>query len=199
MTLIDEILSFSIDYVNLKKERTIDRKRKIRIAYKKLFGKEMQGSCPTCYIEAMLEIVKSFKKLNIEEMATPKGYELKRGYLASFDFGAAFNGIKSFTNDQLTDELAEEYLKRYPERIIYFARTPGPIVPNVPPQITIIPPAKTIIIPPIIIPPKKEENIVDTILETAGIKVENPETVIEVKSVPVIPKKKGGKKPNAKK
>ena len=70
-------------------------------------------------------------------MAT-QNYELKRGYLAEFD--DAFNGIKAFTNDTMTDALAAEYLRRYPSRAIYFARLPGVAEPA--PAIVIIPPAK---------------------------------------------------------
>jgi hypothetical protein len=69
-------------------------------------------------------------------MATQK-YELKRGYVAQFD--NAFNGIKSFTNDTVTDELAAEYLRRYPSRAIYFSRLPV-MEAYVPPEVKIIPP-----------------------------------------------------------
>ncbi len=132
--LFDEIHSFSGDYINFKNSRTAKRKAKIREAYKLLTGKNIEISCSTCYIEALFEIINNTK------MATRKGYELKRGYLAQFQ--DAYKGIKSFTNDQLTDELAEEYLRRYPSRIIYFSRTPAIASSIIPLEIRIIPPVK---------------------------------------------------------
>jgi len=50
-------------------------------------------------------------------MATTN-YRLKKGYIAQFDI--PFKGIKAFSNDQMTDELAQEFLKRHPSRSIYF-------------------------------------------------------------------------------
>lgn len=138
MTLIEEIFSFSVEYCNSKKERTITRKKKIRAAYKEVFEREMRGSCPTCYLEAMLEIVRSFKNINI--MATPN-YELKRGVLLqAFD-----HPEKACTNKELTDELAEWYLKNYPEKAIYFSKIPNVVIPVTPrplqPEVIVIPPA----------------------------------------------------------
>ena len=63
-------------------------------------------------------------------------YRLKKGYIAQF--AIAFKGIKAFSNDQMTDELAAEYLRQYPARIIYFERIPGKAV--IPPGIKIIKP-----------------------------------------------------------
>jgi len=175
--MINDVLSFSMEYLNSKKERTFARKKKIRAAYRELFGKEMQGFCSTCYIEAMLEIVKSFKQLNVTNMAA-RNYELKRGVLLQ-ELGYP---EKACTNDTLTDELAEWHLGRHPEKSILFARVPSPqpaFIP--PPEIHIIQPAKTI-----------ESDIVDTLLNTAGIQAEPEKKSQELK-------KKGSKKPNTRK
>jgi len=97
----------------------------------------------------MLEIVKSFKKLNTTKMAT-QNYELKRGVLLQA-FGDA---SKTCTNDTITDELAEWYLKHYPEKAVLFARMPVQ-QPTPPPEIKIMPPAKSTTKPEItIISPK---------------------------------------------
>ena len=69
---------------------------------------------------------------------TQGGYELKRGYVAQFQ--DAYKGVKSFTNDKMTDELAEEYLRRYPERAVYFARMPQPKKPFIPSNVKIVKP-----------------------------------------------------------
>jgi uncharacterized protein (UPF0297 family) len=128
--LINEIHAFAREYVNDKNSRNNQRNAKIRKAYKELTGKEIKVTCSTCYVEALYEIINNTK------MATVN-YELKRGYVAQFD--EAFNGVKAFTNDTVTDELAVEYLKRYPSRSIYFARLRAQPV-YVPPSIKIIPP-----------------------------------------------------------
>jgi len=67
-------------------------------------------------------------------------YELKKGYVAQFNI--PFKGVKSFTNKQITDELAMEYLKRFPERIIFFSKTPHAPSP-VPKSIKIVPVIKS--------------------------------------------------------
>jgi hypothetical protein len=153
MTPADEVLYFSRAYISSKKERTFARKIKIREAYKEVFGKYMRGSCATCFIEAMLEIVKTFKTLNIKTMAI--NYELKRGVLLQ-ELG---HPEKACTNDTMTDELAEWHLSRHPEKAVLFARLPSPQLTFVPPppEIKIIKPATTVIIPPVIL--DKEEKI----------------------------------------
>jgi hypothetical protein len=112
--IIDDVQSFARDFINIKSFRTSTRKTKIREAYRLLTGKEIKVSCSTCYIEALLFIV------NSKPMAA-KNYELKRGVLLQA-FGDA---SKTCTNDTLTDELAEWYLKNQPEKIIYFSRLPA--------------------------------------------------------------------------
>jgi hypothetical protein len=136
--LTDDIHAFAREYVNNKNTRTGARNAKIRKAYKELTGKTIKVTCSTCYIEALYEIINNTKMATIN-------YELKRGYVAQFD--NAFNGVKAFTNDTVTDELATEYLKRYPSRSIYFARIPARITP-VPPVVKIIPPTITEVLPP---------------------------------------------------
>ena len=68
-----------------------------------------------------------------------RNYELKRGVLLEA-FGDA---SKTCTNDTLTDELAEWYLKNYPDKIIYFARVPK----ESPARVTVPPPGIEIIEP----------------------------------------------------
>jgi hypothetical protein len=111
--IIDDVQSFARDFVNFKSFRTSERKAKIRQAYKLLTGKDIRVSCSTCYIEALHLI------FNSQPMAT-RNYELKRGVLLQA-FGDA---SKTCTNDTLTDELAEWYLKNQPEKIVYFSKLP---------------------------------------------------------------------------
>lgn len=112
MTEVDEVISFARDYINNRYARTPERKAKIRIAARYLFGITLRNSCGTCYLEAMFKILKSTK------MASR--YELKKGVLLQA-FG---HPEKACTNNTITDELAEWYLINYPEKAIFFARIP---------------------------------------------------------------------------
>jgi hypothetical protein len=186
MLPVDEIIGFSVNYINRKEERTLSRKRKIRKVYRELFGRDIKGSCSTCYIEALLEIVKTFKRIN---MATPN-YELKRGVLLE-SFG---HPEKTCTNDSLTDELAEWHLRQCPEKAIYFARTPGGFVTNIPapPPPQTPPPAPsrnfrgegTIIEPEkIVYPPSQEDPIKRKVLFDRALELgfkSAPESPIEL-------------------
>lgn len=156
MALIDEIHAFAREYVNNKSTRTRSRNAKIRQAYQERTGKRIKITCSTCYLEALFELI------NNTVMAT-RNYELKRGYLAQFD--AAFEGVKSFTNDTMTDELAEEYLRRYPARAMYFSRLPQ--------NVTIIPVAVKII-PPVVVEPNVTEDLIASVTEPKVIKPKTP-------------------------
>jgi len=151
--LIDEIQSFARDFINIKSFRTSSRKAKIREAYKALTGEEIKITCNTCYIEALLKII------NSKPMAT-RNYELKKGVLLQA-FGDA---SKTCTNDTITDELGDWYLKHYPEKAIYFSRIPG--TPTTPPEIRIIPPsAPNPKVEPEIVEPEVSE-VADTLIES---------------------------------
>lgn len=121
--------------------------------------------------------------INSQPMAS-RNYELKRGVLLQA-FGDA---SKTCTNDTITDELAEWYLKNQPEKIIYFSKLPPwykvQNIPDPPPAKLFQrssqrnfaqrnAPAVTEIIPPttkmpkiVIIPPKVEEPValIDNVL-----------------------------------
>ena len=132
--MIEEVRAFARDYINNPKGRTSERKAKIRQAYKELFKSPLAGTCRTCYIEAVFKILK---------YKTMSKYELKRGYVAQFEI--AYKGIKAFTNNNLMTDpnkyepVAEEYLRQYPQRAVYFIRAPQP-EPYVPPIIKVVEP-----------------------------------------------------------
>jgi hypothetical protein len=206
MLPVDEVLRFSVEYINQKKERTSHRKVKIRSVYRELFGRDMPGSCSTCYIEALLEIVKSFKKI---EMATPN-YELKRGVLLEA-FG---HPEKTCTNNTLTDELAEWHLRENPGKAVYFARMPAKLLTPAPPPLLPSTQAEpeVIIYPPSKEDPARKKLLVDKALELGFvsspespvdlIKIEELEVIIanlEKAKVPEKPKKQNAKKPKTKK
>jgi hypothetical protein len=160
--IYDEVHSFARDYINDKSFRTYTRKAKIREAYELLTGEKIKISCSTCYIEALLTIINNTK------MASSK-YELKKGVLLQA-FGDA---SKTCTNDTLTDELGDWYMKNYPEKIIYFSRVPSVTRQVIPPSITIIQPKERVV-----------EPTVDKLAEklTSGVTEEKKERKTPVKS-----------------
>ena len=130
MTLLKEVCAFADEFIHDKKLRTAARKRKIRVLFERLTGESIAISCNTCYVKAL------YKILNITNMASSK-YELKRGVVLQA-FGDA---SKTCTNDTITDELGDWYMKHYPEKSIYFARLPVQSQHAAPPEIRIIQPA----------------------------------------------------------
>lgn len=135
MSLIDEVIAFSRDYINSPAARTPQRKKQIREVLRAVTGQKLGTSCATCYIEALFKIIK-YKNMAFSQ------YELRRGYVAILT--KPLNGIKAFTNKQITDELAVEFLRQHPERIVYFTKMPRPVTPTIPTGINIVEPAQVI-------------------------------------------------------
>lgn len=54
-------------------------------------------------------------------MAEKLNYRLKAGAIINCP---AFKGGKVFSNDNLTDEIAEEYLKQFPDNVEMFQKVP---------------------------------------------------------------------------
>lgn len=54
-------------------------------------------------------------------MAEKLNYRLKAGAIINCP---AFKGGKVFSNDNLTDEIAEEYLKQFPDNVELFQKVP---------------------------------------------------------------------------
>ena len=77
-------------------------------------------TCQQCYHDALIEIYLKLKK----EKAMPKtcNYAMKAGFIISCpDF---YHG-KIFTNENLTDKVAHEYLTKYPQMEKYFQKIPS--------------------------------------------------------------------------
>lgn len=77
-------------------------------------------TCQQCYHDALIEIYLKLKK----EKAMPQkcNYVMKAGFIISCpDF---YQG-KIFTNENLTDKVAHEYLTKYPQMEKYFQKIPS--------------------------------------------------------------------------
>lgn len=76
-------------------------------------------SCQQCYHDAVIEIYCYIK--NNKTMPKKCNYVMKAGFIISCpDF---YNG-KIFTNENLTDKVAKEYLDKYPKMEGYFQKIP---------------------------------------------------------------------------
>jgi hypothetical protein len=125
LPIIEEVKSFSRQYVNSKEERTAERNEKIKAAYKQLTGENVRGNCGTCLIEAILLITNHMGACN---------YQLKKGArLVAFG-----NFSKNCTNKNITNELAEWHLSRNPTCARLFEKIPNKTIEL--PKILIIPP-----------------------------------------------------------
>ena len=80
--------------------------------------KFVQTSCRSCYHDAVIEMSVYLKKNG--KMKEKTEYGLKNGVLLQMGFGSS----EMYTNANLTDDVAEKYLAKYPENIKYFARKP---------------------------------------------------------------------------
>jgi len=176
MSVIDDVIQFSHDYVNHPSSRTAERKAKIRQALLKLTGQKLGDSCGICYLEAIFKIINRTKMSN---------YELKKGYVAQFP-GQGYHGVKSFTNLNLKlnpakyEPIAEEYLRLHPERAIYFVKIP---------KIVVAPPKP--IVNPVVAPVKR---FVETDFNPVGESLKILSDVIEKPKRP--PRRKTVKKNN---
>jgi len=129
MTDIQKIKEFAREFVN-GNGRTAERRRLISTVYFRIYGERLRAHCSTCYIEAI------FKIINIME-TKPCKYRLKKGAILQ-PFGG---GI--ITNDNLTDEIAEQCLANHVANASMFAVMP--VEPEKPAELEIVPPVDDVI------------------------------------------------------
>lgn len=92
----------------------------IKRLYNEVLGKTFrQTSCQRCYHDAVIEIALHLRKT--KTMTTKKNYTLRSGFIISCP---DFHNGQHYTNDNLTDEIAAEYLAKYPNMAKYFATIP---------------------------------------------------------------------------
>lgn len=88
--------------------------------YSEVLGKNfVPTSCQQCYHDALIECylwLKSGKK-----MAEKMNYRLKAGAIINCP---AFQGGKIYTNDNLSDKVAADFLAKYPQQVDLFQKLP---------------------------------------------------------------------------
>lgn len=82
-------------------------------------------SCQQCYHDALVEIVYFLNKNG--KMAEKLNFRLKAGAIINCP---SFMGGKVFSNENLTDEIAANYLKAFPEQIDVFEAVPEDFDPT---------------------------------------------------------------------
>lgn len=96
-------------------------KSTIEDLYFEVLGKTFRPtSCQQCYHDAVIEIYCYIKKNN--SMAEKSNYRLKAGVIINCP---NFQGGKIYTNDNLTDKVAREFLKMFPEQSSIFQKMPA--------------------------------------------------------------------------
>ena len=68
-------------------------------------------NCQRCYHDALIEVICFLKKE--QRMAERSKYVMRAGFIIH---SPNFAGGKIYTNDNLTDEIAERYMEEYPQR-----------------------------------------------------------------------------------
>ena len=98
---------------------TANDKDEIESLYTKVLDKKfVRTSCNDCYHDAIIEMICYIKKHG--KMKEKCAYKLKNGVLLQMEFGSS----DFYVNETLTDEIAEQYLAKYPDSILFFAEYP---------------------------------------------------------------------------
>lgn len=102
-------------------------KREIETLYFEVLRKTfVHTSCQQCYHDAVIEMLCYLRKYR--KLKTKCNYRMKAGFIISCP---DFYGGKIFTNENLTDKVAKEYLDRYPKQETMFSEIPEPELPEV--------------------------------------------------------------------
>lgn len=92
-------------------------KSTIEKLYSAVLGKTfVPTSCQNCYHDAVIEIYRYIKINNA--MKKKSKYTMRAGFIINCP---TFRGGQIFTNDNLTDDVAEEYIKRFPKNTDLFS------------------------------------------------------------------------------
>lgn len=96
-------------------------KESIEELYYEVLGKTfVPTSCQQCFHDALIEVYVYLKKNG--KMAEKCNYRLKAGAIICCP---NFNNGEVYSNDNLTDKVASEYLEQYPEQVELFQQLPS--------------------------------------------------------------------------
>jgi hypothetical protein len=90
--------------------------------YEQVLGKPFRKtSCNDCYKDAVILVYTHLKKHGT--MVSQLQYRLRAGYLIN---SPLFHDGKVYSNANLTDEVAKEYLQMFPQKAVFFDHIPDP-------------------------------------------------------------------------
>lgn len=102
-----------------KSAYSFEEKKEIEALYKDVLDKTfVKTSCSNCYHDATIEMYSYLNRHN--KMKEKTLYALKNGALLQLGFGKG----DMITNANLTDKLAEKYLRMNPNGHIFFSKLP---------------------------------------------------------------------------
>jgi hypothetical protein len=88
--------------------------------YELLFGEKICNTCPQNIYSALVYLKNNYKpQIDTIMSSNQKKYILKEGKEIQF-----FGEGTVYTNKNITDEIAENYLKKYPKKIVLFVGYP---------------------------------------------------------------------------
>jgi hypothetical protein len=95
-------------------------KRSIEELHREVIGYDMKPTtCQNCYHDALILIILRLKKTTA--MAKDRQYTLRNGFIIH---SPIFHQGAVYTNANLTDEVAREYLERFPANVTMFSKIP---------------------------------------------------------------------------
>lgn len=101
-------------------------KRSIEELHREVIGYDMKPTtCQNCYHDALILIILRLKKTTA--MAQDRQYQLRNGFIIH---SPIFHQGAIFTNANLTDDIAREYLERFPANSTMFSKIPKAAKPK---------------------------------------------------------------------
>ena len=119
MTMLQDVINKLNRLGESSASLTANDKDEIESLYTQVLDKKfVRTSCNDCYHDAIIEMICYIKKHG--KMKEKCAYKLKNGVLLQMEFGSS----DFYVNETLTDEIAEQYLAKYPDNILFFAEYP---------------------------------------------------------------------------
>ena len=101
-------------------------KRSIEELHREVIGYDMKPTtCQNCYHDALILIILRLKKTTA--MARDRQYTLRNGFIIH---SPIFHQGAIYTNANLTDDIAREYLERFPANSTMFSKIPKADTPS---------------------------------------------------------------------
>lgn len=101
-------------------------KKSIEELHREVIGYDMKPTtCQNCYHDALILIILRLKKTTA--MAQDRQYQLRNGFIIH---SPIFHQGAIFTNANLTDDIAREYLERFPANSTMFSKIPKAAKPK---------------------------------------------------------------------